>query len=236
MTAEVLTLGDIGATWHYSLTARWDRGRERERERERERWRKTRFLHEVWAITGKWDNSFLNEEPHQFEPPKMNPFTLRRHLGGGNMLMVWLESIFLLFYFLGHAEAVKPAGTTTLTYRHLMKLLRPACLQAVAVFFLFFFYTSSQLEKHYHCSGVIFLTPGECESNIHSPFSSVPFFFNPLPREISGSLAARRSTMLASCSFCQCAVYFSSIQVGVGEVFFFFFSRKQLLLRVWCRK
>ena len=149
-----------------------------------------------------------------------------------------LNRFFLLFYFLGHAEAVKPAGTTTLMYRHLMKLLRPACLQAVAVFFFFFFffYTSSQLEKHYHCSGVIFLTPGECESNIHSPFSSVPFFFNPLPREISGSLAARRSTMLASCSFCQCAVYFSSIQVGVGEVFFFFFSRKQLLLRVWCRK
>lgn len=34
MTAKVLTLGDIGTTWHYSLTARWDRESQREGERD----------------------------------------------------------------------------------------------------------------------------------------------------------------------------------------------------------
>ncbi len=34
MTAKVLTLGDIGTTWHYSLAARWDLERERERGKE----------------------------------------------------------------------------------------------------------------------------------------------------------------------------------------------------------
>ena len=95
MTAKVLTLGDIGTTWHYSLTARWDCESQREGERERER--DDRRQEFCMRSAGKWDKSFLNEELHQLEPPKTNPSPLRRKLGRGNMLMGWLKGAWIDF-------------------------------------------------------------------------------------------------------------------------------------------